>query len=556
MTSPRIFRCRAILIAALVMFLALQASAQNRAPVVGNVTVAADTLAHIVTIRYDVSDAESDALRVTVGISQDSGRTFLVPVDSLQGDAGYPVSSGLQKEIRWYYVPGTIGAAPAASWMARVSADDGQPADIGALVAQVDSNRLKRDLAFIEGIRHRSAGPAHLEAVKDSIDARFRESGLHRARHAFTYLGYGAANITGRKPGVTDERTTYIVGGHFDTVTGSPGADDNGSGVAGLLEAMRVLSAGEYRNTVKFIGFDLEEDGLVGSGRYVSAGVPVYENIAGAIVYEMIGYASNDSGSQMVPPGLCTMLPALCDSLAADKYRGNFLLNVANTASHAFRVALDSCARRYVPALRVLSLEVPGNGQIAPDFRRSDHARFWDANRQALMLTDAANYRNLNYHTAGDTIGTLDFRFMSNIVKATVATVATLAGIRHSGSGFSPLFTLPVTAAERSDAAADGFALLPNYPNPFGPASTSGSSVTNIGFTLPRESFVSLSVHDVLGRRVAVAAQGRYGPGQHRVVLNSGDLPGGVYLCRLVASPRSDAHRTSTTITGTLTLLR
>ena len=78
----------------------------------------------------------------------------------------------------------------------------------------------------------------------------------------------------------------------------------------------------------------------------------------------------------------------------------------------------------------------------------------------------------------------------------------------------------PGTPVERADAGVDGFALLPNYPNPFGAASPSGSPVTTIGFTLPRERFVSLSVPDVLGRRVAVAAQGMSGPGRHRGVLN------------------------------------
>ena len=77
-------------------------------------------------------------------------------------------------------------------------------------------------------------------------------------------------------------------------------------------------------------------------------------------------------------------------------------------------------------------MNLPGNGTIALDFRRSDHAPFWDVDVAAIMLTDGANFRNHNYHEPSDTIGALSFTFMSNVVKGAVATLATLAGIQHS----------------------------------------------------------------------------------------------------------------------------
>ena len=109
MNTKKMF-CFCIVFSVMTSILTLQAAAQNQPPSVGNVTVSADTLAHIVTIRYKLSDPESDPLRMTLGISNDSGRTFLVPDDSLQGDRGFPVSGGQQKEIRWYYVPATRSA--------------------------------------------------------------------------------------------------------------------------------------------------------------------------------------------------------------------------------------------------------------------------------------------------------------------------------------------------------------------------------------------------------------------------------------------------------------
>ena len=83
-----------------------------------------------------------------------------------------------------------------------------------------------------------------------------------------------------------------------------------------------------------------------------------------------------------------------------------------------------------MPDLKIISLTLPGNGLIAPDFRRSDHANFWDINAPAVMLSDGANFRNLDYHTPNDLTNILDYQFMANIVKGTVATIATLPTYR------------------------------------------------------------------------------------------------------------------------------
>ena len=107
---------------------------------------------------------------------------------------------------------------------------------------------------------------------------------------------------------------------------------------------------------------------------------------------------------------------------------------------------------------------------------------------------------------------------MTNIVKATVATIASLAAIRHSGSGYSALFDLPITSVQSGSASAEGLALSEAYPNHFGPASPSASPVTRIHFTLPRESMISLRMYDILGREVTTAAQGMFTSGQHHAV--------------------------------------
>ena len=337
-------------------------SGYNEPPLVSNVIAQIDTVQHIVMISYDAIDAENDPLMVTLSVSADSGLTFLFPIDSTSGDIGYPVAAGTGKQILWHYNPTTLTPTIIGTYRAKVIVDDLQPVDLQSIVDEVDSNLVIDDMTFITGVRHRTAGVQLLEAVKDKIEKLFMSYGIQDFSHTFNYGSYIAKNMVGRHPGLTDEKKTIIVDGHFDTVPNTPGADDNASGTVAMLQVMRVLSKYNFRHTLKFIGFDLEEGtGHAGSLHYVLNAIPSYESIIGVLNNEMIGFFSNDSGSQILPTGFCTLFPALCDSIAADNYRGNFIFNVANDSSNSLRTLYDSCARVYVPNLRVLSLAVAGN---------------------------------------------------------------------------------------------------------------------------------------------------------------------------------------------------
>ena len=505
--------------------------AQNNPPEINNISAVVDIQNNVVLINYDLFDAEQDTMFVTLKISSDSGQTYIFPVDSVVGDVGYHIVSGDQKQILWYYNPGTVNFSLNSSdfFRAKIVADDIYEIDIQEIVDQIDSLNLMSDLAFVEGIRHRTAGLNHLEEVKNFIEDRFIQYNLQVSRHEFTFGNYAAANIIGRLPGQTEEEVTFIIDGHFDTVPNSPGADDNGSAVVGMLEAMKVLAQYKFKHTVKFIGFDLEEAGLVGSFRYVSEAIPLYEQIEGVFDFEMIGYYSDEPGSQTIPPGFEILFPEAYDSIAAQDFRGNFITNVANENSNSLKSQFDSCANYYVPDLRVISLAVPGNGKIAPDLRRSDHANFWDAGYMALMLTDGANFRNPNYHKPSDTISTLNFFFMSNVVKATVATVTKLAGIIHCGVGISDVFGIPITSVSSSNSSTtDRFSLTQNYPNPFNPSTT-------IKYKIPELNFVTLKVYDVLGKEVAILINEEKPAGSYSVELNAIALPSGIYFYKLQA---------------------
>ncbi|HMQ78129.1 MAG TPA: M28 family peptidase [Ignavibacteria bacterium] len=504
-------------------------SGVNNVPVINITGTELISSINAVKITYTLSDAENNPCRISLRISNDSGKSFLFPADSTSGDIGYPVLPGNNKQLYWYYTAMPLG------FKAKIVADDLQEVDIQAIVNQVDSNEIKSSMQFITGIRHRTAGINQLQRVKDSINNRFARYNLQTSVQEFVYSGYNAQNFIGRLPGTTREDTTYIVCGHYETVSISPGADDNGTAVAAVLEISRILSNYKFRNTVKFIGFDLEEAGLVGSARYVSQGIPSYEKIAGVVDFEMIGYYCDVPNCQQIPPGFCTLFPAVCDSINSQQGRGNFLNNIANVNSNSLRYAFDSCARIYTPQLRVISLATPGNGQSTPDLRRSDHAPFWDAGYKALMLTDGANFRNPNYHTANDVLSTINIAFLTNNIKATLAAIASLAGIQHSSysvSDYIGLIGINLISAE----IPEKYVLQQNYPNPFNPS-------TKINFSIPFTGNVKLSVYDIAGNEVSVLNNGQMAPGNYSADFDATNLSSGVYFYKLVTDEFSATKR-------------
>lgn len=194
---------------------------------------------------------------------------------------------------------------------------------------------------------------------------------------------------------------------HFDTVEGSPGADDNASGLAGLLAVARCLSA--FPDVpVRFCAFGREETGMDGSrhhqGRLDREGAKLF----GAIVFEMIGYTSNEPESQRTPlrvPGLIW-----------PPRSGNFVALISNLNSggvaKAYQEAWRSTCLRLYSVNKIL-------GAILKDAARSDHVSYWRCGRAAIMLTDTANFRNPHYHRPSDTIDTIDFELISQVARAT-----------------------------------------------------------------------------------------------------------------------------------------
>lgn len=401
--------------------------AQNTSPIVSNVSFQKDN--QNFTATFDLTDAESDNCEVIVRLSLDGGKYF----KRVQaGGTGFPVAPGAGKQIV-FPVSELDSAQTAIPPIVRIIATDRKPVDIQQIVNQVDSNNLLQYLTDLPYPRYWSNDAANISLTKNQIESFFIQQGLPAYRHDFQYVNQTFQNLIARQSGHVNDSITYIVDAHFDGVAFTPGADDNGSGVVGVLEAARILSQYEFEHSIKYISFDVEEAGLVGSQRYIQQAIPTHEITEGVVNFEMIGYYSDKANTQVLPQGFELLFPSQVNVIKADSSRGNFIVNCSNTASAALSAAFDSSAKKYVPDLKVISLPVPGTGSIAPDLRRSDHAPFWDAGKAALMITDGANFRNTAYHTRGDSIPRLNFTFMANVVKASVGALATLAKPMSAG---------------------------------------------------------------------------------------------------------------------------
>lgn len=209
-----------------------------------------------------------------------------------------------------------------------------------------------------------------------------------------------------------------LVGAHYDTVAGSPGADDNASALVVLLEVADRLKSVETGRPVWLAAFCLEEEGLLGSYAFASRLKKTGQALCGAVILECVGYATEEPGSQRSPPGLPITVPTV----------GNFLGVVGNDVSRSLVAAIERGARRVSSPFPVLGVAVPARGEALPDVRRSDHAAFWDEGFPAVMLTDTANFRNPHYHRSTDTIDTLNLEFLEAVSDIVVASVEELVG--------------------------------------------------------------------------------------------------------------------------------
>jgi Zn-dependent M28 family amino/carboxypeptidase len=254
------------------------------------------------------------------------------------------------------------------------------------------------------------SSPGSLVRAANYITSVFEGAGLSVKEQNYEYYDQHVTNLLATAPATARASAYYVVGAHYDTVPSTPGADDNASAIAVLLELARRLPQARLRAPVLFAAFTLEEPpayltGHQGSRIFVRSCQDNGDQVLGAIILEMVGYTAPRQHYPFLPrwPGY----PG----------QGNFIGIIGNWRSLRFGRSVLRGFRKNTN-LAAESLFLPFDGWILPETRLSDHASFWDAGLPALMVTDTAFFRNPNYHLPSDTIDTLDFTFMAELVKS------------------------------------------------------------------------------------------------------------------------------------------
>jgi Zn-dependent M28 family amino/carboxypeptidase len=257
-----------------------------------------------------------------------------------------------------------------------------------------------------------------LGEAADYIERAFTELGYRPKDEPFESRGETVRNIVAERRGDSTPGEIIVVGAHYDSVLGSPGANDNGSGVAALLELARLLAGQELARTVRFVAFVNEEPPFsytpeMGSLVHARAAKARGDDIRAMLSLETIGHYSDEPGSQNYPFPLRWFYPDTA----------NFVGFVGNLGSRKLvRDALGSFRRHASFPSEGASVpeQIPGVGW-------SDHWSFWQAGYRAIMVTDTAFYRYAHYHTEGDTAEKVDYARTARVVAGLAGVIAELA---------------------------------------------------------------------------------------------------------------------------------
>jgi hypothetical protein len=328
-----------------------------------------------------------------------------------------------------------------------------------AWVTRIDPGRLRELVVSLPGPRNRIDAPAAMERTDELLVDAWRSSGWRvgrqhlrlrdlqppdqaekrsRGRHAARAYGrLEGTNLVAIGEGQTDEAIVIVA--HHDTVCGSPGADDNGAGVAAIVELAAQLAGRRFRRTVILAAPDFEEIGLVGS-RPLVRWLRANYRVRAAIVFDPIGFMDPRPGSQAVPAGIDLIYPGQVARLEARDRAGDTVVAIYRRSSVGLVREWARCLAATIGPDRVLLLRDPLDLPIvgpmllampaARNFSRSDHVNFWHAGLLAIQVTNTANFRNPNYHRPGDTPGTLDYPTLARITAATALTIERLADPR------------------------------------------------------------------------------------------------------------------------------
>jgi Zn-dependent M28 family amino/carboxypeptidase len=259
--------------------------------------------------------------------------------------------------------------------------------------------------------------PANLDSAAAWIADHLTDAGGRLSEQVYTVEGADYRNVIARFGPDTEER--LVIGAHYDVCGERPGADDNASAVAGLIELARLIGQNDWPLTIELVAFTLEEPPKfrtsdMGSHRHAEAlaaeGVP----LRAMICLEMIGYFDDAPDSQGYPVGAMKLLYPT---------RGDYVAVIGKLSQGGITRKVKGAMKR-ATELPVRSMNAPAS---IPGIDFSDHLNYWAVGYEAVMITDTAFYRNPNYHELTDTWDTLDYDRMAMVVQGVYAAVQHLA---------------------------------------------------------------------------------------------------------------------------------
>ncbi len=282
-------------------------------------------------------------------------------------------------------------------------------------------DRLREHVAVLAGdIGERNLWHyRELRNAAQHIEDRLTEAGYTPERQDFQSRGKTVWNIAAEHTGSSLPQEIIVIGAHYDSVMGSPGANDNGSGVAAVLELARLLKDAQLARTLRFVTFVNEEPPFyhtreMGSRVYAARSRERGENIVAMFSLETIGYYSDEPGSQHYPLPFSYFYPDT----------GNFIGFVGNLGSRRL-------VRRALASFREHA-DFPSEGLAAPGWITgvgwSDHWSFWESGYPALMITDTALFRYAHYHSRSDTPDKIDYPRTARVVNGIARVIIDLAG--------------------------------------------------------------------------------------------------------------------------------
>jgi len=258
----------------------------------------------------------------------------------------------------------------------------------------------------------------NLDLCAEYIFAHFKRAGADTSFQEFTAIGKKYKNVIGMFGPKTGER--IVIGAHYDAFKNTPGADDNASGVSGLIELAYLVGKTKLNIGIEFVAYSLEEPPFfstkdMGSAHHAKLLHAGNVKVRCMIALEMIGYFSNEPGSQLYPiPAFKIFYPS----------RGNFM--VVAGAFHQRKIVKQ--IKQYMQGaanLPVYSINAP---MFVTGVDYSDHRNYWKYGYDAVMITDTAFYRNLEYHKPGDTPDRLNYGMIEKVVIQIFEAVKGLAG--------------------------------------------------------------------------------------------------------------------------------